>query len=157
MATSFVHYSIDTSIPEEHFPKMLVLLRSSCPIEVLTLEEEGESHHGFNEADALLKVLAKSDVIDGSTQWLLPRLRHLEITQYSRMRPDLLVRMVRNRYKDREPRLTRQLPVMLESLKIEGINRFETSQLEELKSILGPSAVHYEHLNVEEEFSDEQD
>ncbi|KAG9008967.1 hypothetical protein FRB94_005532 [Tulasnella sp. JGI-2019a] len=118
-------------------------MESSYHIEKLTLVQHAVDPSVSNEADILLELLSESKTVDGVTRWPLPSLKVLEIIQHTWMGQGQLVCMIRNRHTDRGPREDYELPAKLQTLQIKGRNGAGSSQLEALKSILGPGVVEY--------------
>ncbi|KAG8990612.1 hypothetical protein FRB93_003159 [Tulasnella sp. JGI-2019a] len=91
----------------EHFlPMILPLVEGSCPIEELTLSQEGPDPNVSDKLSGALGLLSKPRGVDGVTRWPLPNLKILKIEHatWAELKP--LVNMVRNRYTDCEPQET---------------------------------------------------
>ncbi|KAG9038290.1 hypothetical protein FRB95_002251 [Tulasnella sp. JGI-2019a] len=140
-ATSSVDLTIRTDVRRTSLSTVFRLMESSCHIKKLKLVQHNVIPS--NQIGVILELLSKPTTIGGVAKWPLSSLRILEIIQHGRVTQDGLVDMVRNRYTDREPRETYELPAKLQTLRIEGRAEVKFSQLETMKGILGPGIVEY--------------
>ncbi|KAG9031512.1 hypothetical protein FRB95_002647 [Tulasnella sp. JGI-2019a] len=145
IAASSIHLTVHTDIKRGSLSKLLRVMENCPSVEKLTLVQHGRDFDLYapNEVDGILELLSKPPVVDDASQWLLLGIKILVMIQHTLMTQEKLVNMIRHRYADRELRETYKLPVMLQTLRIEGMSGINPYQLETMETILGPGVLEY--------------
>ncbi|KAG8983447.1 hypothetical protein FRB94_008425 [Tulasnella sp. JGI-2019a] len=122
---------------------VIPLVGGDCPIEELTLLQQGPDANIPDKLGGVFELLSKPREVDGATRWPLPNPKILRIEYDTWTEHEPLINMICNRYTDRELREACERPEKLQSLQIESGGHGDGSLYSVMCDMLGPDVVRY--------------